>query len=69
MLDLDMSIRGNFMKKSLIEFPTILIVLRDHKYTFDIYDSGKGSICSVALLENISYSKHLGLLKINKFAI
>lgn len=38
-LDLDMTIRGNLMKKSIVEFPTILIVLKDHKYSYDIYDS------------------------------
>lgn len=39
LLDLDLSIRGNLMKKSIVEFPTILVVFKDHKYSFDIYDS------------------------------
>ncbi|KAJ1531060.1 hypothetical protein ONE63_005889 [Megalurothrips usitatus] len=39
LLDLDATIRGNLVRKSVVEFPSILIVLKDHKYSFDIYDS------------------------------
>lgn len=41
MLDLDTSIRGNLMRKSIVEFPTIIIIMKDHKYSYDLYDSGK----------------------------
>lgn len=34
------------MRKSIVEFPTIVVVLKDHKYSFDIYDSGKAFLLS-----------------------
>lgn len=46
LLDLDTTIRGNLIKKSVVEFPTILIISNDHKYAFDIYDSGKRNLVS-----------------------
>uniref|UniRef100_A0A1B6C7I4 Box C/D snoRNA protein 1 n=2 Tax=Clastoptera arizonana TaxID=38151 RepID=A0A1B6C7I4_9HEMI len=37
-LDLSITLQENFQGKVIIEYPVIVVVLRDHKYMFDIID-------------------------------
>jgi hypothetical protein len=40
-LDPSLSLKTNLKEKTVIEFPTIHVVLKDHKDAFDILGSGK----------------------------
>lgn len=40
-LDLTMTLRENFSHKTIIEFPTLYVILKDHSDMYEIVDSGK----------------------------
>lgn len=39
-LDMHLSLRENLKKKTIIEFPTIYVILKHRKEEFDVIDSG-----------------------------
>ena len=40
-LDASLTLKENLTRKSVIEFPTIFVVLKDHKHSFDILTPGE----------------------------
>lgn len=40
-LDVTLTLKENFAKKTIIEFPIVHVVLKDHFDMYDIVDSGK----------------------------
>lgn len=39
-LDVRLSLKENLENKTIIEFPTIYIILNDHSYMYEIIDTG-----------------------------
>jgi len=40
-LDITLSLQENFENKTIVEYPTLYVIIKDHSSAFDIIDSGK----------------------------
>lgn len=58
-LDLTLTLKENLENKTIVEFPTLYVIMKDHSDIYEIIDTGKCIVCMIIIFIYFIYNNFM----------